>query len=250
MPSSALLVRMPERMSLQPVDHANLADLLGVLGNATRLELLEMLRLPHALADIQLTPRRGPAPADRAHASRSTVHEHLKKLEEVGLIRASETDRGGRAVKLFMADPPRLYALLEELRRVVALHAGHTPAGEATGTLRGAPRPKRGSGPRLVLVHGLYEGRSYALDRSSLVADRWVIGRKTGLAVSLDYDPYASLENSYILSRGGRFVLHDFADSKNGTSVNWEPLPRGGSTPLHAGDVVGVGRSLLCFVPE
>jgi DNA-binding transcriptional ArsR family regulator len=241
---------MPDRPHLPPVDHAALAEQLAVLGYVTRLELLEMLRLPHAVSDIELIPQRGGGPGEPSSASRSTVYEHLRKLEEVGLVRAREVDRGGRPVKMFMADSLRLYALLEDLRRVVAFHAGHAPAGDATGTLRGTPAPRRASGPRLVLVHGLYEGRSYPLDPTSLVAGRWTIGRKSDLPVSLDYDPYASLENAYVEPRGGRFVLHDFADSKNGTSVNWEPLPRGGVAPLHAGDVVGVGRSLLCFVPE
>lgn len=232
------------------MQHDALAEQLAALGYVTRLELLEALRLPHALSDIELTPRRGGEPGVQAPASRSTVYEHLRKLEETGLIRSREVERGGRTVKVFMTDPLRLYALLEELRRVIAFHAGHAPAGDSTGTLRGAPKASRASGPRLVLVHGLYEGRSYHLDAEGLAGDRWLIGRKTGLAVSLDYDPYASLENAYVTFRGGRYVLHDFADSKNGTLVNWEPLPRGGTAPLRAGDIIGVGRSLLCFVPE
>jgi hypothetical protein len=35
--------------------------------------------------------------------------------------------------------------------------------------------------------------------------------------------------------------------SKNGTMLDFQPLPRGGSAPLTNGDVVGVGRTNLVF---
>lgn len=242
---------MAKRPTLPPVDHDGLAELLSALGYSVRLELLETLRMPHALADIQLKARRRRSPeAEGAPASRSTVYNHLEKLEEVGLVRARSKERGGRAIKMYSTDSQRLYALLEDLRRVVALHAGHEEAGDATGTLRGEPRESQASGPRLVLVHGLYEGRAYPLTTSTIVGDRWIIGRKTGLPVSLDYDPYASLENSYVTQHGSQFAIHDNLESKNGTLVNWAPLARGGFAKLRSGDVVGVGRSLLSFVPE
>jgi predicted component of type VI protein secretion system len=95
----------------------------------------------------------------------------------------------------------------------------------------------------------VYEGRAYALDDATGPEGEWVIGRRKGLAVSLDYDPYVSNENSVVVRRDGAYWVRDVAGSKNGTSVNWEPLARGGQRRLDATDVIGVGRSLLAFAP-
>ena len=98
-------------------------------------------------------------------------------------------------------------------------------------------------------MHGVYEGKAFALDRASAQDGRWVIGRKRGLAVALDYDPFVSTENAATTHQGGRYAVTDLG-SKNGTSVNWTPLPSGGSRVLKPGEVIGVGRSLLSFLPE
>ncbi|HLE47820.1 MAG TPA: FHA domain-containing protein, partial [Candidatus Thermoplasmatota archaeon] len=106
------------------------------------------------------------------------------------------------------------------------------------------------TGPRLVLVHGLYEGKSYALDPRLAPEGEWRIGRRRGIAVSLDYDPYISLENSVVRRTGDKLTIEDLPGSKNGTSVNWEPLAKGRAHVLKPVDVIGVGRSLLVFAPE
>lgn len=242
---------MPGRTGATPIDYDGLAEFLSALAYPARLELLHILRFPHTAGEIRLGARRGHAgDADEAPpSSRPSVLGHIDKLEEVGLVRSEPAERGGRSVRMFQANTLKLYAVLEDLRTVATLHAGHGPAGEATGTLDRAPSAGRMTGPRLVLVHGLYEGRAYPLQAKP--GERaWTIGRRKGLAVSLDYDPYVSLENAVITQQGARFTVTDLKESKNGTAVNWEPLPRGGSHALRAGDVVGVGRSLLSFVPE
>jgi hypothetical protein len=78
-----------------------------------------------------------------------------------------------------------------------------------------------------MLVHGPYEGKSFALDPRTAVDGQWLLGRRRGLAISLDYDPYVSLENSVVRVEQGRVVIEDLPESKNGTSVNWEPLAKG-----------------------
>jgi pSer/pThr/pTyr-binding forkhead associated (FHA) protein len=75
----------------------------------------------------------------------------------------------------------------------------------------------------------------------------WVIGRRRSLAVGLDYDPFVSQEHAEVLPVQGGFEVRDLETNKNGTSLNWEPLARGGSRLLEQGDVIGVGRTLLLF---
>lgn len=50
-----------------------------------------------------------------------------------------------------------------------------------------------------------------------------------------------------MVARDGRSLLLDLPGNRNGTLLNWKPLARGGVAELKAGDVVGVGRSLLVF---
>lgn len=235
----------------EPVDYALLAEFLRALGYPARVELLDILRTPRTLSDIRLAPHRagaGGAPAARAMA-RPTVLGHLQTLVDADLVRAEKVEQAGRTVPYYTVNPQKLYMLTEELRRITVQHAARAPAGEATGTLAGAPSPAAVRGPRLVLVHGVYEGRAYPLDTATGPEGEWVIGRKKGLAVALDYDPYVSNENSVVLRREGAFWIRDLAGSKNGTLVNWAPLPRGGQRRLEATDIVGVGRSLLAFAP-
>ncbi len=85
------------------------------------------------------------------------------------------------------------------------------------------------------------------LRRDDLGSGRgWAVGRKPGLPVSLEYDPYVSLVNSEVLPVGDRYLLADLGSSKNGTWLNWRPVGAE-PVPLTQGDVIGVGRSLLVF---
>lgn len=242
---------VPGPRAQEPIDFVLLAEYLAALAYPARLELLEALRTPRTLGEIRLSPHRAtPGTAPARSAARPTVLAHLNKLVEADLIRAEKVPQAGREVPCYVVNPQKLYVLTEELRRITVQHAGRGPAGDMTGTLGSAPRVQAAKGPRLVLVHGAYEGKSFPLDRASGPEDSWVIGRKRGLAVSLDYDPYVSLENAVVAKRGdGRFVLTDLRESKNGTAVNWAPLPKGGSHVLEPADVIGLGRSLLNFTP-
>jgi DNA-binding transcriptional ArsR family regulator len=239
---------MPDRA--EPVDTALLAELLGALSYPARLDLLGILRQPHTLGDIKLRPRQVRSGNPERAAARPTVLAHLDKLEEAGLVRSEPIERDGRQVPCYFVNPLRLYEMTEELRRLTVQNAGRGLPADATGTLGGATATPQVLGPRLVLVHGIYEGRAYPLRDTAAKGGAWTIGRRRDLAVGLDYDPFVSVEHAEVRREGARFVLHDLPRSKNGTAVNWNLLPKGGAHTLKPGDVVGVGRSLLVFVPD
>jgi DNA-binding transcriptional ArsR family regulator len=233
-----------------PIDYDGLGEILSALGYGTRLELLDHLRVPHTAPEIQLKPRRhrGAEPPAKT-AARQTVQFHLEKLVEAGLVREELVEQAGRPVRRYAVNPQKLYGLVEELRRLSVLRAVRDAAAEGTGTVGPGVAPPALAGPRLVLVHGVYEGKSFPLSAATARAGRWGIGRKRDLAVCLDYDPFVSVENAHLTFAQGQHRLTDDPRSKNGTWLNWQLLDRGASVDLTAGDIVGVGRSLLCFRP-
>ncbi|MCA1813233.1 MAG: FHA domain-containing protein [Halobacteriales archaeon] len=234
---------------MEPVDTARLAEVLKALGNANRLELLYELRVPRAVGDIELRPEKVREGEDPERAiSQQAVRDHLAKLRAIGVIAVQRAEHEAGIVDAYVLNHQRLFAIVEELRRLGELR-GDTP-GLAEPTLAGHAAEGGGleTGPRFVLVRGQGEGRVFSLRKEQLRADRgWIIGRKPGLAVSLDYDPFASAENAEVLLDGSGFSLLDIRSSKNGTRLNFRPLPRGGSAGLQNGDVVGVGRTNLVF---
>ncbi|HUR69934.1 MAG TPA: FHA domain-containing protein [Candidatus Thermoplasmatota archaeon] len=241
---------MPEPRPTR-VDYVDLAETLQALSYPARLELLDILRFPHTAAEVKLTPHRVVAGENPERAvSKQAVQAHLDKLVDAGLVRVTTTERGGRQVNEFLVNSQRFYAIVEDLRRLCVRYAGRGPVGDQTGTL-GSPAPTGAPrGPRLTLVHGVYEAKVFPLVAETAREGRWTIGRQRGVAVSLDYDPYVSSEHAHLTLGPKGYTLTDAADSKNGTFVNWEPLPKGGSVLLRSADILGVGRSLLCFAAE
>jgi len=223
-----------------------LAEHLRVLGHESRLEILEALRAPRSLAQIRVAPRRVLAGENPERAmARQSVQEHLAKLVAAGLVVEREEPGGARA---FVMNRPRLYQVLESLHQAARAMPSAAFVGDATADLAPGPRPRAEEGPRLVAVRGLMEGASFPLREEDLREGRgWILGRREGLHVSLAYDPYVSLENGEVRRDAEGYWLHDVPGSKNGTSLNWARLPPGGRARLRAGDVVGVGRSLLVF---
>ena len=231
-----------------PVDYATLAEFLDALAYPLRLQLLDGLRFPHSLSEIRLSPHRreGGRTTDRP-AARQTIQQHLDKLVDADLVQVAQP--GGGRVPTYTVNAAKLYELTEQLRLLSVRYAGRGAGPDATGTMAFASPAREPTGPRLVLVHGVYEGKSFALDSEAAPDERWTIGRRAGVSVSLDYDPFVSLEHAVVSRDRGHHVLADLG-SKNGTSVNWNPLPRAGSRVLRTGDIVGAGRSLLSFVAE
>ncbi|MCA1813012.1 MAG: FHA domain-containing protein [Halobacteriales archaeon] len=150
-----------------------------------------------------------------------------------------------------MVNGPRLYQVMEEFRKVGTTVVGAPAGRDATIEAGPGAGPSMEPGPKLVLVHGLIEGKAFPLRRPDLKGERgWVLGRKPGLHVSLDYDPYVSLENSEVLPEPDGYALVDLRSSRNGTWLNWRRLAKGERARLVPGDVIGVGRSLLVFRRE
>ncbi len=231
------------------MDYGRLAEFLSALAYPARLELLRILRFPHLAGDIKLTPLRlEPGANPERPASKQTIQAHIDKLVDADLVRVEETGPGARKAHVYSVNSQKVYAVTEELRRVSTIYAGRGAVGDVTGTLiHRAHKDETPGGPRLVLVHGLYEGKSFPLDERIAAEGAWVIGRRRGLAVSLDYDPYVSLENSVVRRNGNQLTIEDLPASKNGITVNWEPLAKGKGRVLKPADVLGVGRSILVF---
>lgn len=230
-------------LSEEPRDD-QVAEILQALANPVRMQLLRILKTPHALGEIRLAPRRKESGGTPARLmSRVTVRQHLDKLLAVGAVKALDTTRDGRRTTLYQLNHRQLFALNEELKELARMRApleildGTQPAPAAP-----MPRQEHPAAPALVAMNGVHEGRIWPLDSSKKA---WTIGRRRQADICLDYDPYLSQENSEIRLDGRRLVVHDLPGNRNGTRVNWLPLPAGGSSPLRAGDVVGVGRSLL-----
>lgn len=239
--------------ALLPAD--KLGEILSALGNANRLQLLEQLRTPRILSEIQLKPgsvREGENP-DRA-ISRQAVRLHLDRLIEIGVVLAQKGERATGVVEEYVVNHQRLFAISEEVRRLGAL----TPRREGWGMETMSERmdtpadevaPDDGTtAPALVLVRGLDEGVAFPLtDATCDASGRWLIGRRRGLPVSLHYDPFVSGVHAAVQKgRAGLEVL-GLPEGRNGTFVNFKPLHRGLARTLRTGDVVGVGKSLLLY---
>jgi len=230
-------------------DTQRLAEVLRVLANPNRLELLHQLRSPRSVSQIELHPEKVHEGEDPGRPiSHQAVRDHLAKLKRIGVLTIERHEVNGNIVDEFALNHQRLFAIIEEFRKLAELRS-LAPAGveRTIGTEREevteTPR-----GPRFILVRGQGEGRVFRLRRENLAAGRgWIIGRKRGLAVSLDYDPFVSTENAEVLMNGSGFTLLDIRSSRNGTFLNFEMLGRGESRALSDGDIVSVGRTNLVF---
>jgi len=230
---------MPMQSRWPPMDYAALAAMMAALAYPVRLEMLQALRTPHTLRDLRVIPMRGEGGGSTTSAARQTVTRHLRKLIDARLVRVDRTGEGQR----YVLDSQRLWAFTQEVLRLAVLHAGAPGGHNATGTVQGPHHTRHDAvqGPHVVLVHGVREGRRYPLDGEG----PWSVGRRPGAHVPLDYDPFASLDHA-VLAHDDQWTIED-AGSKNGTGVNWLMAAPHEPVPLQAGDILIVGRSLLCF---
>lgn len=213
---------------------------LQALGTPARVYLLRELRTPKTVTEIDLR-----LPGGRPLA-RQTVKQHLDRLADIGMVVAREAERAhGRAVE-YVVNHQAIFSLGEDVRALARLRPTEAPP----GLTQVAPRPSeavRRSGPHLLLVKGLDEGQVFDLGPPARAGAEWVIGRKRGLPVSLDFDAFVSAENTRIAWDGKRHLVEDLPHSRNGTLLNYRPLEKGRPHPLERGDVIGVGRSALVF---
>lgn len=234
---------------MDDLDLQRLADHLRVLANPNRLELLYKLRTPRSVPEIELTPEQvheGENP-DRT-ISHQAVRDHLSRLKSQGVVAIERTEEDGRVVDHYVVDHQRLFAVVEELRAVGELEPRDPVDAEQTIPGRPAGGAASGSGPRLMLVRGQREGRFFELgDAERSATGAWRVGRRAGVAVSLDYDPFVSAENSEIRATGDGFEIRDLEASRNGTFLNFEQLDPREPAPLEHGDVVSVGKTNLVF---
>lgn len=220
-----------------------LADTLTAIASPPRLTLLRELRAPKALREIELRGESGETEAERTLA-RQTVRKHLDKLVEASIVLAHDAERSyGRTVE-YVVNHQRLFSLAEEVRGLARLRPTTEPAG-LTRVAGPAGQPRL-QGPSLVLVKGLEEGTVFPL-AAPAPPGGWIVGRRRGSHVTLDFDEYVSAENTVIEWDGTRHVARDLPSSRNGTLVNFAPLDKGGAQALAHGDILGVGRTLLVY---
>lgn len=232
-----------------PPDFQRLADHLRVLASPNRLELLYQLRSPKSVDEIELTPERvGEGENPDRPISHQAVRKHLSKLSSIDVVATESRTREGSVVDEYVLDHQRLYAIVEEFRSLGELTTDEPVARQDTVAAERSPAGGADGGPRLVIVRGQREGRAFPLDEPNRLGERgWVIGRKQGLPIALDYDPFVSGENSIVRRTSTGFEVHDLPSSRNGTFLNFERLPDGGTAELASGDVIGVGRTNLLF---
>lgn len=249
------MLNVPELGVASPPDRAEkeLAELersLRIIGYRTRLQLLSQLRVPRTMDELRLKP--GIAREDLSPLrpiARQSVQAHLQTLLDEQLVRSRETKRKGkRAVHEYIADHARLFAITEALRQTVALRPVELLEPLATVHLSEPHPVSWPEGPKVVLVHGLDEGKCFHLKASRPDELHWLIGRTAKCHVRLEYDPFVSHEHAeFVQDDRGAFQLVDLRSARNGTFLNWKRLPLGGKAPLSSGDVIRVGRSLLVF---
>jgi DNA-binding transcriptional ArsR family regulator len=229
-------------------DFQKLADYLEALANPGRLALLHQLRQPKTVGDIQIAPTDPGDGSPARNISRQAVRKQLEKLERAGLVVAQQTRRNGTKMDEHMVNHAMLFAVTEELRRVTRLAptVPLAPAATMTGS-RLSARQAGSVGAHVIMVHGPKEGHSFMLQGTPGETEGWVIGRRRHLPISLDHDPFVSGEHAKILQSGDSYEILDLQTNKNGTDLNWDPLPRGGKRRLRHGDIIGIGRTLLLF---
>jgi len=232
------------------VDYAQLEGYLKGLAYANRLELLELLQQPRTLDEIHLQPSIAQAGINPDRPiTRQAVQNHLDRLIEMGLVQVGTTERKGkRPMNEYRVDHSRLFAVVEDLRKLATIESGAPLDPYTTIEAPHGKSPAWIEGPKLVLVHGVNEGKAFPLRLADAKSPRgWVIGRGKECQVRLAYDPFVSTENAEVLRTEQGFRLLDLRTSRNGTFLNWRRLPVGAEVPLGCGDVIGVGRSLLVF---
>lgn len=227
-----------------PQDDA-LSRSLNALAHPSRLALLRQLRTPKTLREIQL---RSQAPDEAGRSiSRQAVREHLDRLIAIGVVLAREAHRDYGETTEYSLNHQSIFAIAEEFRGLARLRPATEPVAATVERRPSSLEPARMDGPCLILVKGLDEGRSFPLPASSTGRRQWTVGRRRGLDVSLDFDPFVSTENALVIVEGGRYFVQDLPDSRNGTTLNFQPLAKGEKRELRTSDVIGVGRSLLMF---
>jgi DNA-binding transcriptional ArsR family regulator len=216
-----------------------LAGVLASLGSTQRLAILRQLRLPRTLREIEVSSPRSDA---GSRLTRQSVADHVERLVEAGVVLSRDAQRSATRVREYTLNHQAIYAVSEALKSVATLRPVLEPT-TTTAPLTVPPTPRE-EGHRLVLVKGLEEGTTFPLSPGQPIH---VVGRRRGVEVCLDFDPYVSAENALLTWEGETLVVEDHPESRNGTVLNFRPLARGERRALRHGDVLGVGRTALVY---
>lgn len=225
-----------------------LAEILQVLASPSRLALLQQLQTPRTVSDLVVPPSREDAGLQKDRAlSRQSLERHLDILAQAGLVAWREGEGRGRPAKEYVLNHARLFAAVEELRALTRLRAtAATPESTMSLSDRGVPSPDPESitGPRLVLLRGVPEGRLLPLAAQGDL----VLGRGPDAQVRLEHDPFISSKHAILRMGAGGATIADSGASRNGTLVNGRALRKDEAFALRRGNVIQVGRSLLLYL--
>jgi DNA-binding transcriptional ArsR family regulator len=224
----------PIRLTDEPLGAA-----LGALASPTRLAILRSLRTPRTLREIEIG-----AEEDGRPITRQAVRRHLDTLVEAGLVTTREAGREYGDTTEFILNHARVYGIAEDLRQMARLRPAVDPGGDTV--VAGAQAPARPRGPVLLLVKGADDGAAFPLDPTAGERE-WIVGRRRGIAVCLDFDATVSAENARITWREDAHWIEDVQGSRNGTQVNLRTLAPDEQLRLEHGDMVSVGRSALLY---
>jgi len=223
---------------IRPADEP-LGLALGALSSPTRLAILRSLRTPRTLREIEIG-----AEEDGRPITRQAVRRHLDTLVEAGLVTTREAGRDYGDTTEFILNHARVYGIAEDVRQMARLRPAVDPGGHTV--VAGNASPTRPRGPVLILVKGADDGAAFPLDPSAGERE-WIVGRRRGVGVCLDFDATVSSENARITWRDGAHWIEDVQGSRNGTLLNLRLLVAGEPARLEHGDLVGVGRSALLY---
>lgn len=215
-----------------------LTDQLKALASPVRLQLLAQLRVTRRPGELeaQALGSYGDLPSGRT-LSRSTLQEHLAKLEAEDLVR--RLDDGD-----VVLDRQRLVQAVRRLQRLAELEPVVQTDVEETMPLDERREGTMPDGPKLVLVNGPEVGAVHPLEGPG----EWTIGREDGLAVCLAYDPHVSQRQAIVSQRDdGLFEVEALPGTTNPTMLDFQELAPGIAEPLLPGAVVSVGASRLVF---
>lgn len=223
---------------MRATEREALADVFDALGNPKRLEMIEMLRVPRLVGEIEVAQERG-----AGNISRQMVAKHLQRLLDAGIVHRQDVVRSGRDAVEFTLDHQTLFQLSEAVRGLARVRPRVAPSLETTP--RAPDERAHAKGPCLVTARALDDGDTHPLDPSSGVSS-WTIGRRRDSTIALDFDPSVSGAHCVLRWTGKEHTIED-AGSRNGTYVNFHRIAKEEPIPLRHGDLVGIGRCLFVY---
>lgn len=222
-----------------PPDLEELEQRMRSLASLVRLRILWRLREPKRPSEVTVRADEAFAdlPSDRL-LSRSTVTEHIDKLNEVGLVQRVEPEGG------YVVDRQGVVRTVNELRKLGRLEPVVHHDVEETVDVEPEAGPELPEGPKLILVSGPETGTGFPLEGSG----SWTIGRDPKTDVALPFDPHVSDVQAVVTQAdSGLYEVEAAPGTTNPTLLDFEELPVGRTEPLVPGSVLSLGSSRLVF---